>query len=89
MGFEARWLLRPVCLPFHHPGVKWCAREDSNLHPVSRTSPSSWRVCRSTTGAKLFGNVKGPVTLLRLPSRYVLVSYRVPPWNAAKIWWGV
>lgn len=30
---------------------KWCAREDSNLHTLADTSPSSWRVYRSATRA--------------------------------------
>src|SRR4051812_10521811 len=31
--------------------VLLCSREDSNLHPVARTSPSSWRVYHFTTTA--------------------------------------
>ncbi len=30
---------------------KWCGREDLNLHGLAPTSPSSWRVYRSTTAA--------------------------------------
>lgn len=41
----------PVVATWRQPmvprrGVWWCAREDSNLHDLAVTSPSSWRVCQ-------------------------------------------
>lgn len=30
---------------------QWCGREDSNLHRIAPTSPSSWRVYHSATTA--------------------------------------
>src|ERR1700683_1476407 len=32
---------------------KWCAGRDLNPHGISTTSPSNWRVCRSTTRASI------------------------------------
>ncbi len=35
----------------HYYHSLWCGREDSNLHRIAPTSPSSWRVYHSATTA--------------------------------------
>ena len=38
--------------------TNWCGRWDLNPYGISPTTPSKWRVCRSTTTASLGNNLE-------------------------------
>ena len=46
--------------------ILWCGQEDLNLHSVSRTSTSSWRVCQFRHGRNGYkkGYIGVPICLL-------------------------